>query len=89
MKVEQTDRDAAFNLAVQICGCANDEQRKSDVAALLAYAEAAEQRGREAERAEVVAWLNDQYVAKQDRKWMGPLNIADAIEARQHKEPTQ
>jgi len=39
----QADRDAA--LAIQICGCATPEQRKSDIAAIEAYRHAAEERG--------------------------------------------
>lgn len=79
MMVEQTDRDAAFALSVQICGCADARQRDGDVKQLLAYAKAAEQRGREAERAEIVAWLRDQ-----DGHGYDDMR-ADAIEARQHK----
>ena len=30
----------------------------------------------------VVKWLRDQAADKQDREWMGPLDIADYIEAR-------
>ena len=50
---------------------------------------AGEAKGRAAERAEVMAWLKDQSVEKQDREWMGPLDIADAIERGQHKEDDQ
>ena len=40
MNITDADREAAFSLAVEICGCANDEQRKRDIAAILAYGEA-------------------------------------------------
>lgn len=45
---------------------------------------------REAETdARIVAWLKNQAVEKCDREWMGPLDIADAIERGEHKEPKQ
>jgi hypothetical protein len=37
VQVTQADRDAANALATEICGCATPEQRKRDVAAILAY----------------------------------------------------
>jgi hypothetical protein len=37
VQVSQADRDAANALATEICGCATPEQRKRDVAAILAY----------------------------------------------------
>ena len=39
---------------------------------------------RDAERAAIVAWLRDQTFDKQDREWMGVLDIADAIERGDH-----
>jgi len=41
-------------------------------------------RHRIAERKAIVDWLMDQSVDKQDREWMGPLDIAAAIEAGEH-----
>jgi len=37
VQVTRADRDAANALATEICGCATPEQRKRDVAAILAY----------------------------------------------------
>ena len=37
VQVSQADRGAANALATEICGCATPEQRKRDVAAILAY----------------------------------------------------
>lgn len=64
----------AIEVATQICGCADARQRKSDIALI------------EADRAElvaeIVAELRDQSEEKQDHAWMGPLDIADYIEAK-------
>ena len=39
--IEPTITQEAFDLAVQICGCATDAQRKKDIEALLAYRQTA------------------------------------------------
>lgn len=46
-EVKDIDREAAEALATLICGCANVRQRKADVAAILAYREAAEKAERD------------------------------------------
>ena len=43
-----TDSGEAYELAIEICGCANDDQRKRDIAAILAYGEANRLRGHNA-----------------------------------------
>lgn len=79
-----TVTQAAMSLAEQICGCATPEQRKSDVAALLAYRE---QAVRDTE-AQIVAWLRscliEEYgptVAAEQETWW----FAAVIEQGAHK----
>jgi len=86
MKVEQTDRDAAHNYLLHREGFAPLAE------AFAAHRIAAEQRGREAERAEVVAWIRSaDCVPDADNgsdaavQALRDLYIADAIEAGQHK----
>ena len=50
VQVSQADRDAANALATEICGCATPEQRKRDVAAILAYRHTATSEALEAMR---------------------------------------
>jgi hypothetical protein len=45
MTPTQEDREAAESLAAMICGCADARQRRGDVDQLLAYRQAAEERG--------------------------------------------
>lgn len=57
--------------------------------AFAAHREAAEQRGREAERAEIVTWLRADFafrVSQGRDYYLGLDDIADAIEERQHRE---
>lgn len=66
----------AVDLAVQLCGCANVEQRKRDTAIIEADRAAI----RADERANIVAWLRDAH----DGRLVSRAFLADAIERGDH-----
>ena len=102
MPVEPQDREAAAEylpLADEECGeCERGLMRSGEmddhwlVQAFAAHREAAEQRGCEAERAEIVAWLRkaeqDYDDGDSDQRYAlsALLHCADAIEFGQHRE---
>lgn len=68
----------ASDLAFEICGCANREQRKRDIALI----EKDREQARMEERAAVVAWLRR--LAVMAFKTQNPSQLADKIEAGRH-----
>ena len=64
----------ASDLAFEICGCANREQRKRDIALI----EKDREQARMEERAAIVAWLRG------PEPYPDGHDIADAIEAGEH-----
>lgn len=59
-----------------------DKPEQKAAAVIEAYAVEREAAAHAKAVAEIVAELRDQSDEKQDREWMGPLDIADYIEAK-------
>lgn len=72
----------AIEVGLQVLGWGRAGNPKRAAAVIEAYAAEREAAAHAKAVAEIVAELRDQSDEKQDREWMGPLDIADYIEAK-------